>query len=76
MRCPTCLVPTTDLLVTVRFSGQRRGLSVKLNGVPAHLCPRCARPSLEPEVRDEIEALGRTMAESAGPMCWQLERAA
>ena len=76
MRCPTCQVPLTDTLVTVRFRAQRRGLSVKLNGVPAQICPCCALPNLAPQVREELEALGESMADTAGPMHWHVERAA
>lgn len=76
MRCPTCQVPLTDTLVSIRFRGQRRGLSVKLNGVHAQMCPHCDFPVLEPEVRDELEALRDSMVDTAGPMHWHVERAA
>lgn len=76
MRCPACQVPLKDTLVSIRFRGQQRGLSVKLNGLHAHMCPHCDYPMLAPALRDELESLKDTMADTAGPMYWQVERAA
>ena len=76
MRCLLCQVPLTEGLVNIRFRGQRRHFSVKLSGVPAHVCPRCQLPVVGPDLQAQLEEMGRTMEDTAGPMRWQVERAA
>ncbi|MNS43952.1 hypothetical protein D3C72_763800 [compost metagenome] len=76
MRCSLCQIALTEGLVNIRFRGQRRHFSVKLNGVPAHVCPRCEQPVVGPDLEARLEAMGRTMEDTAGPMYWQVERAA
>jgi hypothetical protein len=63
-------------LVTVCYLGKRRALSLKLNNVPAEVCPHCELPMLTPEVRDQVNDMCQTMSDTAGPLRWQLERAA
>lgn len=76
MRCPMCSVPMNASLVNIHYLGQRRKLSVRLNHVPAEVCPHCQLPVLTPEVKDQLEELAQTMEDTAGPMRWHVERAA
>jgi hypothetical protein len=63
-------------LVNIHYRGQRRQLSVKLNNVPAEVCPHCELPVLAPDVKHQIDELGETMADTAGPLRWHVEKAA
>lgn len=65
-RCETCQIAQEPGYVSVTFVGARRPLTIRLNQVPAMVCPRCRAPRVTPELARHLNELGATVTEVLG----------
>lgn len=64
--CDTCQVPLKPGLVSVTYLGAERPLSIRINQVPAMVCPRCRAARLEPALAGHLNDLGLTVRDVLG----------
>lgn len=66
--CPDCRLDLEPGSVSVTYVGAPRPLRIRLNQVPAMVCPGCQGAKLSPEMVKHLDELGLTVREALGDL--------